>query len=202
MKCAAVFGSPRDGNSDVLAEEFLLEAERLGAVVERYSLRTMKFTGCIGCMACKDGRAEACILDDDLTPVLASIAAADIVLLATPVYFRDVSWLLKACLDRWYGFFGYTEGECDLRIPAGKKMVFVVTQNMPREYLNDMMRKYNTTFMQLGFDKMYPVRGCEVGDEPDAVLGRDDLLVLARETAAVVMAGRVSPADLPVYHFG
>jgi multimeric flavodoxin WrbA len=201
MKCVAVFGSPRNGNSDALAGEFLLEAERLGSVVERFSLRTMKFTGCTGCMGCKDGRADACILDDDLTPVLEAIAAADTVLLATPVYFRDISWLLKACLDRWYGFFGYDEGGCELRIPVGKKMVFVVTQNMPREYLNDMVRKYNTTFMQLGFEKMYLVRGCEVGDEPDAVTGREDLLKMARETAAVVMAGRPSPAELPVYYF-
>ncbi|KAF1078860.1 flavodoxin family protein [Methanogenium sp. MK-MG] len=202
MKCAAVFGSPRNGNSDALAEEFLLEAERRGAVVERFCLRTMKFRGCIGCMACKDGRADACILDDELTPVLEAIAAADTVLLATPVYFRDISWLLKACLDRWYGFFGYTEGECNMRISAGKRMVFVVTQNMPREHLNDMMRKYNTTFMQLGFEKMYPVRGCEVGDAPDAVMNREELLTLTRETAAVVMAGGPSPAVLPAYHFG
>ncbi len=201
MKYAAVFGSPRSGNSDALAEEFLLEAERLGAVVERFCLRTMKFTGCTGCLGCKDGRADSCILDDELTPALAAIAAADVVLFATPVYFHDISWLLKACLDRWYGFFGYTDGECYLRIPAGKKMVFVVTQDMPREYLNDMMRKYNTIFMQLGFEKMYPVRGCEVGDAPDAVLNREDLLNLARDTAAIVMADSPSPADFPAYQF-
>lgn len=202
MKCVAVFGSPRNGNSDAIAEEFLIEAERVGAVVERFYLRNLFFSGCTGCMACKDGRADACVLDDDLTPVLEAVAEADTVLLSTPVYFRDISWLLKACLDRWYGFFGYAEGGWDLRIPSGKKMVFVVTQNMPREHLKDMMRKYNTTFMELGFDKMYPVRGCEVGDAPDAVLSREDLLDLARETAAVVVAGSPSGADLPVYHFG
>ena len=202
MKCAAVFGSPRHGNSDALAEEFLIEAERQGALVERFCLRKMNFTGCMGCLTCKNGQADACILDDDLTPVLEAIYNADTVLLSTPIYFRDISWLLKACLDRWYGFFGYTEGECDLRIQAGKKMVFVVTQNMPRECLNDVIRKYNTTFMQLGFEKMYPIRGCEVGDAPDAVLYREELLELARETAVVVMAGSPSMADIPAYHFG
>ena len=104
MKIVAVLGSPRpQGNSAGLARQFLAAARELGAEVQEYQLNKLNFQGCQGCRTCKT-KSEACILEDDLAPVLAAIKAADLLVLASPVYFGDLIGQMKCFFDRTYSY--------------------------------------------------------------------------------------------------
>ena len=104
MKIVAVLGSPRpQGNRASLARQFLAAARELGAEVQEYPLNQLDFQGCQGCRTCKT-KSEACVLEDDLAEVLAAIKGADLLVLASPVYFGDIIGQMKCFFDRTYSF--------------------------------------------------------------------------------------------------
>ena len=104
MKIVAVLGSPRpQGNSAGLARKFLGAARELGAEVQEYQLNKLNFQGCQGCRTCKT-KSEACILEDDLAEVLAAIKEADLLVLASPVYFGEITGQMKLFFDRTYSY--------------------------------------------------------------------------------------------------
>ena len=128
MKIVAVLGSPRpQGNSSTLARAFLKAAGERGAEITEYFLNQMDFKGCQGCGTCKT-KSQTCILEDDLTPVLQAVRDADLLVLASPVYFGDLSGQMKCFFDRTYS---YANPDFSIRIPPGKTAVMVLTQANP-----------------------------------------------------------------------
>jgi len=202
MKIVAVFGSPRKGgNSDTLAEIFLQEAERMGAEVERFRLKDLKYNGCIACNSCKT-KSEKCVLKDDLIPVLEAVRETETLLVSTPVYFFDMPSQLKAFMDRWYSFFkpNYFARKDLSRLPSGKNVIFVTSQRAPESLFMDFIQRYNYMFKLFGFKRMHLIRGCKLGDDLNDAAKREDLLEKARQTASRVLAGEPSDADIPPYY--
>jgi multimeric flavodoxin WrbA len=99
MKILGIWGSPRKGgNSDILLSAFLDGARETGAEVERIALREMKITPCLEIYHCfKDG---TCPIKDDMLPLYDKLVAADVVALASPIFFYSVSAQAKAMIDR------------------------------------------------------------------------------------------------------
>ena len=87
----------------------------------------MEFQGCQGCGGCKT-KSQTCILEDDLTPVLQAVRDADLLVLASPVYFGDLSGQLKCFFDRTYSYFN---PDFSCRMPPGKRAVMVLIQANP-----------------------------------------------------------------------
>jgi multimeric flavodoxin WrbA len=78
-------------------------ATQAGAECEVVTLARLKLNRCLGCEKCHtSGREMRCVFDgkDDARQVFADIAAADIVIYATPVYIFNMSSLLKILLER------------------------------------------------------------------------------------------------------
>jgi multimeric flavodoxin WrbA len=66
--------------------------------VEKVVLAEKKINYCTGCYACKkNGR---CAQKDDMAPILDSMVAADVIVLATPVYFYSMCAQMKTVIDR------------------------------------------------------------------------------------------------------
>ena len=99
MKILGIWGSPRKGgNSDILLNAFLDGAREAGAEVERIALRELKITPCLEIYHCfKDG---TCPIKDDMLPLYEKLLAADVVALASPIFFYSVSAQAKAMIDR------------------------------------------------------------------------------------------------------
>lgn len=96
-------GSPRErGNSSVLADAVAGGARDCGAQVESVYLHALRILPCAACEGCHD--PGGCVLEDDMGELLPKVAAADSILLATPVYWFTFSAQLKLCIDRWYSF--------------------------------------------------------------------------------------------------
>jgi multimeric flavodoxin WrbA len=95
----AVLGSPRrHGNSAALTGAALEELERRGCRCTRIVLAELRINPCDGHSNC--GELAQCPHDDDMAEVLDSVYAADGLILATPVYYENVSSQMKAFIDR------------------------------------------------------------------------------------------------------
>lgn len=98
--------SPRQrGNSATLAERAAQGALLAGAHVESIDLHMLDIRPCDACDLCRESDTW-CIIEDDMLPLYPKLAAADGILLVSPVYWFTFSAQLKLCIDRWYGFQG------------------------------------------------------------------------------------------------
>jgi len=104
MKIVTLLGSPRSNkNSATIANRFTETAAQLGAETRSYELNRLAYRGCQGCYACKN-TLDHCVLQDDLTEVLTDVQDADLVVLASPVYYGDVTAQMKGFIDRSYSY--------------------------------------------------------------------------------------------------
>lgn len=95
----AVVGSPRlRGNTAALVGAVLDELERRGCRCSRIMLADRRVAGCDGHDDCAD--LASCPHDDDADAVLDEVYAADALILASPVYYENVSGQMKAFMDR------------------------------------------------------------------------------------------------------
>jgi len=104
MKVLGLFGSPRKGgNTELLLEEALKGAEREGAEVERLHLTDFTITPCKECHGC-DQTGE-CVILDDMQKIYPKLLEADIIILASPIFFYGVTAWAKALIDRCQAFW-------------------------------------------------------------------------------------------------
>jgi len=189
MKIVSLLGSPRtEGNSSTIANHFLKTAAGLGAETVTYELNRSTYRGCQGCYACKT-RLDKCVLNDDLTNVLAAVQEADVVVLASPVYYGDITSQLKGFIDRTFSYLvpDYRTNPQPSRL-APKKLVFVLTQGQPDEdAFADIFPRYEGFLKWMGFSETRLLRACGIGpgntDAPPAAILRQ-----AEETARAMLA--------------
>lgn len=92
-------GSPRkNGNSDVLCDKFAEGASQAGHRVEKIRIAEKNIGYCRGCYACKN--TGECAIKDDMAEILQKMIDADVLVLASPVYFYSIDAQLKAVIDR------------------------------------------------------------------------------------------------------
>ena len=93
-------GSPRKGgNSDLLCQEFARGAQESGSEVEILRVAARKIAPCSGCYYCRAHGGE-CAHKDDMAEVLQKMIDADVIVLASPVYFYSIDAQLKTVIDR------------------------------------------------------------------------------------------------------
>jgi multimeric flavodoxin WrbA len=99
VRVLGLFGSPRrGGNTEILLEEALRGAEKEGAKVERLYLSDFTITPCKECHGCDE--TGDCVILDDMEKIYPKLLEADIVILASPIFFYGVTAWTKALIDR------------------------------------------------------------------------------------------------------
>ena len=99
-KVLVISSSPRrGGNSDLLCDQFTSGAEESGNNVEKIFLKDKKINYCTGCGTCID-RGKKCSQKDDMAEVLDKMVDADVIVMATPVYFYTMCGQMKTLIDR------------------------------------------------------------------------------------------------------
>jgi len=99
-KVVVLSGSPRrGGNSDILCDRFTEGAREAGHVVDKIFIRDKKINYCTGCGTCFNGN-KPCPQKDDMATLLDVIIAADVIVMATPVYFYSMNGQMKTLIDR------------------------------------------------------------------------------------------------------
>jgi len=99
MFVLGIQGSPREkGNSSILLSHFLTASKQLGAEIEILEVASKKITPCIACGNCE--REGFCGINDDMQAIYPLLWKADIIVVATPIFFYSVPAQLKALIDR------------------------------------------------------------------------------------------------------
>jgi len=100
QKVLVLSASPRKGgNSDLLCDQFIAGALEAGNRAEKILIQEKKINFCIGCMTCQSN-GGACVHDDDMAEILEKMIRADVLVLATPVYFYNMDAQMKVLIDR------------------------------------------------------------------------------------------------------
>ena len=100
MNILILAGSPRKGgNTDMLVEAFAKGAI-LRNTVEVVSVHDYQVSPCMGCNACFKSGKQACVQKDDMSIIYEKMSKADVLVIASPVYFYGLSAQLKAVIDR------------------------------------------------------------------------------------------------------
>ena len=189
MNIVCLLGSPRQtGNSATIANRLMESAAALGATTTTFTLNQLTYRGCQGCYACKKD-LDHCVLNDDLTPVLEAVANADAVVLASSVYYGDITGQLKCFMDRTFSYLkaDYLTNRQPSRL-SFKQLVMVLTQGHPDDALfADIFPRYNGFLSWLGFKDGRLLRGCGIGPSTiDRV--PEELLLQADEMARDLLA--------------
>ena len=142
MKILAINGSPRKNrNTAILLEHALKGAAAKGMETELLHLFDKEFKGCVSCFACKVKNCPKpgiCLYKDSLTPMLEKAMAADALVLGSPVYFENVTGMMRSFLERlMFPVLTYTEGYKGLLnrvLPVG----FIYTMNVSKELMDKL----------------------------------------------------------------
>lgn len=129
-------GSPRrNGNTALLSEAFSKGAAEVGHEVHTIFVRDKNIQGCLGCNACQHNDGY-CIQKDDMTDIYEAMLKADVIVLASPVYFYTWTAQMKTIIDRTFAV------EQKL---TNKTFYLISTGAAPSE---DYMETMKTTFEQ------------------------------------------------------
>lgn len=99
-KVLILSASPRRrGNSDLLCDEFLKGAKEAGHQAEKIFLDDKDINFCNGCGLCFNNKGT-CSQKDDMGEILQKMIEADVIAMATPVYFYTMNAQMKVLIDR------------------------------------------------------------------------------------------------------
>ena len=118
-KVLVIEGSPRKGgNTDTLSDVFIRGAREAGHEVRKVYLRDLKIGYCLDCESCMT-RGGGCVIHDDFQQLKDAVAAADVLVLVSPVYYYSVTAQMKTFIDRTYSALGEIRDKECLLITAG-----------------------------------------------------------------------------------
>jgi len=99
-KVLIISSSPRKGgNSDLLCDEFMKGVLEAGNEVEKIFLKDKTVHPCTGCSVCSM-YGKPCPQKDDAAEIVEKMIAADVIVMATPVYFYTMCGQMKIMIDR------------------------------------------------------------------------------------------------------
>jgi len=135
-KIVAIVASPRPtGNTNYLVDTALEEARAAGVETEKIELAKYTVNGCMGHDNCSS--FDVCQQKDDAVWILERFREADGVILATPVYYWNMTAQMKAFIDRNY--FLYRHG---IKRNARSVGVIIVAGGSGIEPTEEALRRY------------------------------------------------------------
>ena len=135
-KIIAISGSHRDSNTDSVLRQMVKGCDQEGVQVKLIFLREIKFQQCCGWSDCY--YENYCIVKDNLSPLFDEMDSADAFILATPVYFDNVSGIMKNFMDR-------TNPYCKPPRYNGKKVALICVGGASKKSLtkcDEMLRAF------------------------------------------------------------
>lgn len=113
-KIVGISGSPvKNGNVDTFLSSIMKMAEEKGHETETIHLAALNIRNCVHCNFClaKQKAGKYCSIDDDAQAIFEKLEKADIIILASPVYFMRTSGMMATFIDRLRVFiFGKVAG--------------------------------------------------------------------------------------------
>jgi len=162
MKLLAIVGSPRPaGNTNYLVDQALAEAAKLGVDTEKIILSEYKVNPCQGHENCAS--FSACVQKDDAPWILEKFRQADGVILATPVYYYNMTAQMKAFVDRNYFLYMHNLG-----LAAKTAGLIIIAGGAGMEHTERALRRFMAFY--IGNDRITTVTG--LASKPGEIKGK------------------------------
>lgn len=117
MKALCIIGSPKEhGNTALVVDKVIEGMDKRGIEITRFVLGSINMNFCKGCKSCY--QTKQCVQRDDVGIILEKLLSADIILVASPSYWGDVTGHLKAFIDRCLPLCNTIDGKTP--VPIGK----------------------------------------------------------------------------------
>ena len=160
MRILVLNGSPRPkGNTKQMVDAFREGAESAGHQVDVVDVCRKKIAGCLACEYCHTKGNGVCVQKDDMQEVYSLLMVADMLVIASPIYYHGISGQLKCTIDRFYSA-AYPKKPRNL-----KKAAMILSSGDPQMY-DGAMFSYKGDFLEyLGLEDMgvftaYGVENC------------------------------------------
>lgn len=197
MNVIGINGSPRKKwNTATLVAKALEGAAAQGATTEQFHLYDLDFKGCISCFACKTRGGNSygkCVMNDDLAPVLEKIAAADALVIGSPIYFGTVTGETRSFLERLlFQYLTYTVPYGTLlskQIKTGFIYTMNVSEEQSRAYGYEQVFTTNERYAQLLLgpaESLCAFDTCQVDDYAKVVIESFDPIHKAKRRTEVL----------------
>lgn len=103
MNILVLNGSPRpQGDTAKMVSAFKKAAEKAGHEVRVIEVCRMNVRGCLACEYCHGKGRGACAQKDDMRQIYDALPETDMLVLASPIYYHNISGQLKCVIDRFY----------------------------------------------------------------------------------------------------
>lgn len=150
MKATIIYGSPRKkGNTAALLAPFMEELKKNRVILDYFDVYEKNIAGCRACLGCqKDKTKISCVVQDDMQPVLNSMAESDLIIVAAPVYAWSAPAPVKAVIDRaiYASCKYYGDDPHGPALLKGKGLALLTTCGYPvdkgADLYEEMMKRY------------------------------------------------------------
>lgn len=120
LKVSGICGSPRaGGNTEILLDIALNEFDETRFETDKVRLCECVLKPCSSCGYCIDNQ-ECCIEDDMTSTIIPRLIDSDVIIVASPVYFNNVSGQLKVFIDRTWCIRGRLKDKIGGGIVVGR----------------------------------------------------------------------------------
>ena len=103
MNILVLNGSPRPkGNTSKMVKAFSEGAISVGHHVDVVNVCNKKISGCLACEYCHTKEVGICIQKDGMQAIYELLKDADMLVIASPIYYHGISGQLKCVIDRFY----------------------------------------------------------------------------------------------------
>ena len=185
-KVMIMMGSPRkNGNIAALVEQVAEGSRSVGGEVDTIYLHGMKINPCDACDICQGDIERDCIVDDDMTELYPRLREANVLVIASPVYWFTVSAQTKLFMDRCYALGsprGYALG--------GKRIGVLLTYGDSDPFNSgavNALRTFQDTYNYVGAEIVGMVYGSASG--PGEIRSNSDVMRNALELGKRIVTG-------------
>lgn len=142
-------GSPRaKGNTMEIIKAFTAGAEAAGHTVTRFDLQKMNIHPCLGCYKGGKNPDSPCTQKDDMDKIYPVYREADVVVLASPLYYWTISGQLKCAFDR---LFAVAECDANCRNPIKEGVLLMAAEG---NGFNESKIYYENLLKHLGWKNL------------------------------------------------
>ncbi len=146
-------GSPKkDGNTTALIEWFSQGCKEKGAKLEVVNASGLKLKsiGCISCRRCQRRKEYECVIADGMLPVLRKMIRAEVIVMATPLYFFSASAQLKAVMDRMFSLYKWDNRANSFKSPLKGKALVLLASAYEETGLDALAKPFSLTARYTG----------------------------------------------------
>lgn len=169
-KIVILNGSPRrNGNTSALVQKFTEGTESVGNTVTEFFLDKMDIHGCKGCFGGHSSRECPCVQKDDMSKIYPVVKECDVIVLATPLYYWNMSGQIRTAIDR---LFALEEGDGNLLRGHGRASALLMAAE--GNGFEDVLTYYDNLMKHLKWKNLGHVLAGGNGDVGD-ISGKPEL---------------------------